>query len=96
MSIKSMPGGGTIATGEGVSYMRLATLRGMLRLESVGMKSRNGPVRPRIAAEFGLKPRDSFTTYINAVQAKMNELAPLVQEENKQEMPKRAKPLRSI
>lgn len=88
MSIKSTPGGGTVATGTGIGYVRLATLRGMLRLESVGMKSRNGPVRPRIAAEFGLKPRDSFTTYINAVQAKMNELAPLVQEENKQEMPK--------
>ena len=88
MIMKSTEGGGVIATGAGVSYMRLASLRGMLRLERVGMKSRVGPLRPRIAAEFGLKPRDSFTTYIDAVQAKMNELAPLVQEENKQEMPK--------
>lgn len=88
MGIQSIPGGGTVATGTGISYVHLAILRGRLRLESVGMKSRNGPVRPRIAAEFGLKPRDSFTTYINAVQAKMNELAPIVREENKQEMPK--------
>lgn len=88
MSIKSTPGGGTVATGTGISYVHLAILRGRLHLESVGMKSRNGPVRPRIAAEFGLKPRDSFTTYIDAVQAKMNELAPLVQEENKQEAAK--------
>ena len=88
MGIKSMQGGGTIATGKGIEYVRLASLRGMLRLEQVGMKSRAGALRPRIAEEFKLKPRDTFQTFIDAVQAKMNELAPLVREENKQEMPK--------
>lgn len=75
------PGGGFTATGEGVNYVRLASLRGMLRLESKGMKTRGGPLRPRIAAEFGLKPRDAFEKFINAIEARMAKLAPVVQKE---------------
>lgn len=82
MSIKAIPNGGTVATGTGVDYMRLASLRGMLRLEAVGMKSSIGPVRPKIAKEFGLKPRAPFADFINAVQAKMKELEPIIQKEN--------------
>jgi hypothetical protein len=86
MGIKSIQGGGTVATGTGVSYVRLASLRGMLRMEKVGMKSRGGALRPKIAAEFGLSARASYDDFINAVQKKMEELAPIVQEENKAEM----------
>lgn len=85
MGIKTIPNGGSIATGAGVTYMRLASLRGMLRMEKVGLKGRMGPLRPKIAAEFGLKARDSFDTFINAVQAKMEEVAVLVQAENQEE-----------
>ena len=38
MSIKAIPNGGIVATGKGVDYMRLASLRGMFRLEMQGMK----------------------------------------------------------
>lgn len=86
MGIKSIAGGGTVATGEVVSYVRLASLRGMLRMEKAGMKSRGGALRPRIAAELGLKARDSYDTFIDTVQAKMEELAPKVHAENKAEM----------
>ena len=82
MSIKAIPNGGTVATGKGVDYMRLASLRGMLRLEAVGMKSSIGPVRPKIAKEFGLKPRAPFRDFIVAVQTKMNELLPIIEKEN--------------
>lgn len=85
MSIKAIPNGGTVATGKGVDYMRLASLRGMLRLEMQGMKSRLGPLRPKIAAEFGLKPRAPFRDFIVAVQTKMNELLPIIEKENQSE-----------
>jgi hypothetical protein len=85
MIMKSTEGGGVIATGAGVGYVRLASLRGMLKMEKVGLKGRMGPIRPRIAEEFGLKPRDSYDKFLNAVQAKMEEVAKVVQQENEAE-----------
>lgn len=65
-------GGGFVAsTPEAISYVRLASLKGMVNLESKGLKSRAGPIRPKIAAEFGLKPRDSYDKFIAAIVAKM-------------------------
>ena len=58
-----------------IARVRLASLRGMLRLESAGMKSRGGALRPKIAAEFGLSPRAAFADYIKAVEARMQELS---------------------
>jgi hypothetical protein len=52
--------------------MRFVSLRGMLKLESVGMKTRGGSLRPRLADEFGLKPRAPYATYIAAVQLKID------------------------
>lgn len=62
-----------VFTGSGIDYFRLSSLKYQLRLESRGMKSSGGAIRPRIAVEFSLKPRDSYDKYIAAVQAKMNE-----------------------
>lgn len=53
------------------SYYRLATIKGALTLESKGMTSRQGPLRPKLATEFGLKPRAPFEDYINVAQTKM-------------------------
>lgn len=60
-----------VNTPEGIAAFRLLSLRGMLRMERVGMKTRGGALRPRIAAEFGLKPRDSYEQYIAAIEAKL-------------------------
>ena len=60
MGIEKLSGGGFVATGSGVEYFRLAALKSMVRLESIGMRSSHGPVRPKIAAEFGLKARDQY------------------------------------
>lgn len=61
-------------TPEGVSYARYASLKGMLKLESLGMKSRSGALRPRLAKEFGLAPRASYDAYIAYCYGRMQEL----------------------
>jgi hypothetical protein len=62
-----------IDTPEGIQYVRLASLKGMLKLEHLGMTSRGGALRPRLAAEFGLKPRDSHAKFIAYCEKKMAE-----------------------
>jgi hypothetical protein len=61
----------TLSTPEQIAAYRLLSLRGMLRLEKVGLKSRGGAVRPRIADELGLKPRDSYELYISTIENKL-------------------------
>jgi hypothetical protein len=56
-----------------IETFRLTSLKGQLKLESKGMKRSGGAIRPRVAAEFGLKPRDSYDKFIAAVQAKIDE-----------------------
>ena len=57
-----------------MAYFRLAQLKGVLTLESKGMKGRIGPIRPKIAAEFGLKARDPYEKFIGVIKAKMDEM----------------------
>lgn len=64
----------TAFTPESISYVRLASLKGMCSLESKGLKCRAGPIRPKIAAELGLKPRDPYQKFIDTIQGKMDEL----------------------
>ena len=59
---------------DSVAAFRWLSLRGMLRLEQLGMKTRGGALRPRIAKELGLSPRASYTVYIEAVNAKLAEI----------------------
>jgi len=54
-----------------ISAFRLLSLRGQLRMEALGMKSSGGPIRPRIAAEFNLKPRATHQAFIQAVTDKL-------------------------
>lgn len=60
-------------TPESINFFRLCSLRGMLKLEKIGMKTRGGALRPRIAAEFGLKPRDSHDKFIAKIQSLIDE-----------------------
>ena len=55
-------------------YFRLAQMKGALKLESAGMKVRQSPLRPKLAAEFGLTPRAPYEKFIAAIQAKMDEV----------------------
>ena len=61
-------------TGDGVILFALASQKMQLKLESMGMKSSGGALRPRIAAQHGLKPRDSREKFIEVIQAKMDAL----------------------
>jgi hypothetical protein len=67
--------GGTMFTGQGVNVFRWASVKAQLKLEQLGMRSSGGPLRPRLAQELGLKPRDSHDKYIAAVQAKLDAAA---------------------
>jgi hypothetical protein len=61
---------GPVAT----QLFRLASLKSQLKLEGLGMKSSGGPIRPRIAQEFGLKPTAHRWEFIAAIDAKRAEL----------------------
>ena len=58
-------------TPEQISAFRLLSVKMQLRLESKGLRSSGGALRPRLAAEFGLKPRASYEQYIAAIDARL-------------------------
>jgi len=63
----------TCDTPNEIAYFRLASLKGQLKLESKGLKMSTGrALRPQIAAEFGLKPRDSYDKFITVIQGLMD------------------------
>lgn len=55
-----------------ISFVRLASLKGMVSLESKGLRGRSSPIRPKLAGEFDLAPRAPYDEYIAAIQAKMD------------------------
>lgn len=62
-----------LTTHDEINFYRFASLKGSLKLESKGLKNRSGPLRPQLAVEFGLKPRDSHDKYIAFCLQKMTE-----------------------
>lgn len=55
-----------MSTKEELSYANYAIMKGALKMEKAGLKSRGGALRPRLAAQFGLKktaPHDDFIAY---------------------------------
>lgn len=64
----------TLHQGSGISAFRLMSLKSQLKLEKLGMRSSGGPIRPRIAQEFNLKPRASHDDFIAAIEVKLSEL----------------------
>lgn len=59
---------------EEVNYFCLASWKGALKLEKVGLKSSGGALRPRIAARLGLKPRQDRDVFIARIQELMNQI----------------------
>lgn len=57
-----------VYTGSDVSIFRLLSIKGMLKMEKIGMKTRGGALRPRIAAEFGLTARTPHDTFIKVIE----------------------------
>lgn len=56
-----------------IEAYRWATIRGALRLEQRGLKSRGGALRPRLAKQLGLTPRAPYEAFLAAVQVKIDE-----------------------
>ena len=55
-----------------IALYRLSVLKAKLKMEKVGLKSSGGALRPQIAAEFGLKARDSYDTFIAELQRRID------------------------
>lgn len=62
-----------LTTPEQIDYAKLATVKAAMKLERVGMKTRHGALRPKWAETLGLKPRDSYDTFIAELQRRMDE-----------------------
>lgn len=58
-------------TPDGISYFRFASIKAQLKMEKVGLKSRGGALRPRLAKEFGLSPRAPHSDYIAYCESQM-------------------------
>lgn len=56
-----------------IEAYRWATIRGALRLEQRGLKTRGGALRPRLAKQLGLTPRAPYEAFLAAVQVKIDE-----------------------
>jgi len=61
-------------TEDQINFFRFASLKHQLKLETRGLRSSGGALRPRLAAEFGLGPRDDREHYIAYCQARMDEI----------------------
>ena len=72
----------TISDQTGISYARLASMKGAVRLESKGMKmSRGLNVTAMARKELGLKARAPHQEVIEAIQKRMDELLAQRQQE---------------
>ncbi len=58
-------------TGKAINAYRYMVLKQALKLESKGMKSRGGALRPKLAQEFGLSARAPYEEFIAACEAKV-------------------------
>jgi hypothetical protein len=61
-----------ISGAEQIAKYRLCVLKQHLKLEKMGMKHSGGAIRPRIAAELGLKPLDSHDKFIAKIEELLN------------------------
>lgn len=67
-------GGCTIATGLGVNIFQLLAVRGALRLEKVGLRSRGGSIRKGWALRLGLPARATHDEVIARIESELTRL----------------------
>ena len=60
------------STPEQISYVRLASVKGMVKMEKAGLKSRGGSVKNKLCKEFGISIRTSHDDVIKLIQEKMD------------------------
>ena len=75
----------TTFTGAGIDAFKLASWRGMLKLELLGMRTRTGALRPKLAKALGLSARAPYEAYLEAVEQKLQEAKDAVTAEHTQQ-----------
>lgn len=63
-------------TPDGIELFRLASLKGRIKLEAIGMRASGGgkSTRAAIAAELGLKPRSPHSAFLDELTKRINVL----------------------
>jgi hypothetical protein len=74
MSNKDNAGVFIADTPDAIEYANLAGIKYYLKIEKLGMTHRHGRLRPQLAKQLGLKPRDDYDKYIAKVQELMQGL----------------------
>ena len=69
-------------TPNGIKLFRLASIKSRIKLEATGIKFSGGSTRSKVAAEFGLKPRDSHEKFINKIQEQIDSTKLAILKEN--------------
>ena len=64
----------TISDAKGIEYFRLSSLKGAVKLESLGMKRRGTSATSIARKELGMKARAKHQEVIAAIQHKMDAL----------------------
>lgn len=72
MTIEQTPHGAIIVTGAAdIARVQLCAVRGALKLEAQGMKSRGGSIRKGWAVRLGLKPGAKHTEVIAEINRRL-------------------------
>lgn len=69
-----------------MDYVKFAQVKGAVRLEKAGMKSRGGSVRLAACKAWGLPRNTSHDDLIVIIEGKMNELLELIAKERQAEI----------
>ena len=71
MGIVMSEGGTAATTNTKIEYFRWASIKQMVKLDKLGLKHSGGALRPRLAPQLKLKPRDSHEAYLEAIEARL-------------------------
>lgn len=63
-----------VFTGGAIHAFRFASLKGQLKLEQAGFKTRGGALWPRLCKEFGLKRNAPYEDYIKYFQDQLGRI----------------------
>ena len=71
MAIVQSAHGAIMVTGDDIAIFQLLAVKGALRLESLGMKSRGGSIRKGWALHLGLKPSAKHAEVIAEIERRV-------------------------
>lgn len=81
MAITQTASGAITVTGEDIAIFQLLAVRGALKLEKAGLKSRGGSIRKGWALRLGLKPGAKHDEVIAEINRRVEAAKPTVNKE---------------